>query len=572
MRWGSRGTRAAAVGGLAVVLATIGIGLVSSSPGPPVPVGASTAGIPAPSHGEVGGDPLTIRTADGVVHGLSVPTTNAGSSSGPTRQFLGIPFASPPVGPLRWRAPQPVRPWTGTRQATTVGSSCPQILPVVNVATGREDCLYLNVFVPRAVPSTPRPVMVWIYGGGFTEGSATDDSPANFAATHDTIAVSFNYRLGPLGFLALPALARESSDHATGNEGLQDQQAALRWVQRNIASFGGDPRNVTIFGESAGGISVCAQLLSPAAAGLFEKGITESGPCTLPSIPLDQAEQEGAALASKLGCGSSKDQLACMRSRPEAQVLAAMPPDPALLFGHGAVWDPVADGVTVPRDAAARLAAGRFHHVPLIVGANRDEGRLFVALEYNAVGKDLTAAKWASTVDAYFGPTLGPEVRRQYPLADYPDAGAAFGQALGDAILACPAVESAAMLSKYVPVYEYEFEQTPDPFVLPTPGIDLGAFHSSELPYVFDGPVESSGPITFTPAQQRLATTVGGAWARFAATGDPSGGGLTWPRLTSRTGTYLALDTPTSLHRNLKARQCAFWKKSGFSVTRVVEK
>jgi len=557
----------AIVGSIAVLLAAVGVGLIAPAVGVPAAgTAAATVSTPAPSRGEVASDPLTIRTADGVVHGLSVPT------SGGTRQFLGIPFAQPPVGALRWRAPQPAKPWTGTLQATRTGSSCPQILPVVNVAIGSEDCLHLNVFVPKAVPSTPRPVMVWIYGGGFTEGSATDDSPANFAAAHDTIAVSFNYRLGPLGFLALPALARESADHATGDEGLQDQQAALRWVQKNIASFGGDPHDVTIFGESAGGISVCAQLLSPAAGGLFQKGITESGPCTLPSIPLGRAEAEGAALASKLGCGSSSDQLACMRSRPGAQVLSAMPPDPALLFGHGAVWDPVADGVTVPSDAPAKLAAGKFHHVPLIVGANRDEGRLFVALEYNAAGRVLTDAQWASAVDAYFGPRLGPEVRRQYPLADYPDAGAAFGQALGDAILACPAVASAAILSKYVPVYEYEFEQTPDPFVLPTPGIDLGAFHSSELPYVFDGPVESSGPITFTPAQRQLATTMGGAWARFAATGDPSGAGLAWPRLTARSGTYLDLDTPTSLQRHMKVHQCAFWAKSGFSVARTVEK
>ena len=530
----------------AVMLAACG----SSGPSP------AAASVVSPLHGVVGGDPLTIRTPSGTVHGVSA----AG-----TRQFLGIPFARPPVGALRWRAPQPVPPWHATLDATKPGADCPQIVPVVNVETGSEDCLFLNVFAPRAVPATPRPVMVWIYGGGFTEGGSMDDSPANFAANNDTVAVSFNYRLGPLGFLALPALAGESPDHSTGNLGLLDQQAALRWVRANIAAFGGDPNDVTIFGESAGGISVCAQLVSPGAAGLFQRAITESGPCTLPSIPLAAAESEGAQLGPKLGCPAGPGQLACMRAKPAAQVIEAMPPDPSFLFGQGAAWDPVADGVVLPRDPVAALEAGRFHRVPVIVGANRDEGRLFVALHYNAVGANLTDAQWAGAVDAYFGPTLGPKVQAEYPLADYPDAGAAFGQAIGDAVLACPAVESAAILSKYVPVYEYEFEQTPNPFVLPTPGIDLGAFHSSELPYVFDGPVESSGHFTFTPAQQRLATEVSGAWARFAATGSPSGGGLVWPRLAAPGGPYLVLNTPTSVASNMLGAKCAFWSRSGYT-------
>jgi para-nitrobenzyl esterase len=408
--------------------------------------------------------------------------------------------------------------------------------------------------------------MVWIYGGGFTVGGAGDDNVAKFAADNDAISVSFNYRLGPLGFLALPALATEDPHHSTGDLGLLDQQAALRWVRANIASFGGDPHNVTIFGESAGGISTCAQLVSPGSAGLFQKGITESGPCTLPAQPLSTAESEGAQLASTLGCPAGSVLLDCMRSKPTQQVIEALPPDPSFLFGAGAYWGPVADGVTLPTDPTAALVAGHFHHVPLIIGANRDEGRLFVALHYNVVGNALTDAQWPSAVDQYFGPTVGAKVQRVYPLADYPDAGAALGQAVGDAVLACPAVKSAAILQKYVPVYEYEYDQVPNPFVLPTPGIDLGAFHSAELPYVFDGPVESSGAITFTPAQQQLATTVSGAWTRFAATGSPSGGGLTWPRLTGPAGSYLSLDTPVAVGTAMKQHLCRFWAGTGWSV------
>jgi len=518
---------------------------------------ATTAVVPSPSAAVVGGDPLTLRTPQGVVHG----TATAG-----TRAFLGVPFAAPPVGPLRWRPPQPAAPWTSTLQATRTSAPCPQIVPIVGTFEGSEDCLYANVYTPAAVPARPRPVMVWIYGGGFQVGSSTDDTVANYAASHGMVSVSFNYRLGSLGFLALPALAAEDPGRGTGNLGLLDQQAALRWVRANIAAYGGDPGRVTIYGESAGGMSVCVQLVSPASAGLFERAVTESGPCTLPAQPLAAAETQGAALGTALGCPPPPAQLACMRSRPARQVIEALPPDPTFLFGQGAQWGPVADGVTVPTDAAARLASGRFHRVPVIVGVNRDEGRLFVALHQLELGSPLTAAQWAPAVDAYFGPTVGPKVRAHYPLADYPDAGAALGQAIGDAVLACPAVRSAQVLARTVPVYEYEFTHVPNPFILPTTGIDLGAFHSAELPYVFQGPTQSSGNFAFTPAEEHLAATVSSAWARFAATGSPSGGGLVWPRLTTPTGPYLVLDTPTSVATGLKASQCAFWASTGWNV------
>ena len=545
--------------GIAVIISVCCAGVAaacgsSASSGTPTSVPAP---VVAPAHFEVGGDPVTIRTPDGVVRGTSTATTRA---------FLGIPFAQPPVGNLRWRAPQVAAPWTTTLEATKTASACPQIVPLANVLVGNEDCLFLNVYAPKVTPSKPRPVMVWIYGGGFTIGSSGDDNVSNFAANNDTISVSFNYRLGPLGFLALPALAQQDPHHSTGDLGLLDQQAALRWVKANIASFGGDPNNVTIYGESAGGISVCAQLVSPTSTGLFEKGITESGPCTLPAQPVATAEAQGAELGVKLGCPTGPALLACMRAKPAADVIRALPSDPSFLFGSGASWYPVADGVTLPEDAAAAMVAGKFHHVPLIIGANRDEGRLFVALHYNATGNSLTPAEWPAGVDQYFGATVGAKVQQAYPLSAYPDAGAALGQAVGDAVLACPAVVSAGILQKYVPVYEYEYDQVPNPFVLSTPGIDLGAFHSAELPYVFDGTTESSGNFTFTSAQQRLATTVSGAWARFAATGNPAGGGLAWPRLTAPTGSYLSLNTPTAVKTAMKEHECGFWASTGWSM------
>lgn len=542
---------------LAVVVSAVTLSACGSSAASGPATTAASVALASPAAAVVSGNPFTLRTPQGVVHG-----TSAGSA----RAFLGIPFAAPPVGPRRWQAPQPAAHWTTTLEAAHLSAPCPQIIPVVNSYEGSEDCLYANVYAPASVPTAPRPVLVWIYGGGFTVGSSGDDSVANMAARQGAIAVSFNYRLGSLGFLALSSLATEDPHHGTGNLGLLDQQAALRWVRDNIAAYGGDPRQVTIYGESAGGISVCAQLVSPASAGLFQRAITESGPCTLPAQPLATAERQGATLATMLGCPTDAVELACIRSKPAQQVIQAMPPDPSFLFGAGAQWGPVADGVTVPGNVSRLLATGKFRRVPVIVGANRDEGRLFVGLHQLEIGNPLTAAQWTASVTAYFGPTVGARVMQQYPLSAYPDAGAALGQAVGDAVLACPAVASAIALARWVPVYEYEYDHAPNPFILAMPGIDLGAFHAAEMPYVFGAPTQSSGNFSFNPAEQKLSDTVAGAWARFAATGSPAGGGLTWPRLTGSSGSYLVLDTPTSLARAMKAAPCGFWADTGWTV------
>ncbi len=510
-----------------------------------------------PASYEVGGDPLTIRTLSGPVHGML---------QGDVRRFLGVPYAAPPVGLLRFRSPQPVVSWTATLDATKPGNQCPQILPIVNLITGNEDCLFLNVFTPDPAPTRALPVMVWIHGGGFTVGSGMDDDPTTMVAKTGVIAVSINYRLGPLGFLALPQLAGLDPHHSTGDVGLEDQQAALKWVQANIARFGGDPNNVTIFGESAGGISVCAQFASPLSDGLFEKGITESGPCNLPAPSLAQAEAQGARYASALGCANSDQPLACLDTKPINQILTTMPPDPTFVFDRTVSWFPTADGVVLPANTVEAFDHGDFKHLPVIVGANQDEGRLFAFLAYTAQKRTLLPGQWADEVNTYFGPKVGPGVQENYPLSAYPNPVAAFGEALGDGFLACPAVESAAGAARYQPVYEYEFSVQDNPFVLATPGQLSGAFHSSELPYVFGGPVESSGPISFTPAQQRLSDAMMHAWARFAATGNPSGGGFTWPRLTRLGGSYVDFDIGGPfVATNMKGSVCPFWEHNGWS-------
>ncbi len=496
-------------------------------------------------------DTLTVVTRNGPVRG---------TTTGAVHRFLGIPYAAPPIGSLRFRAPQPVAPWTEPRDATRPGSACTQVLPVVNLPVGGEDCLYLNVFTPDPLPRKRLPVMVWIHGGGFTVGAATDNDPTPLVARTGVIVVTVNYRLGPFGFLGHAALTAEDPNGATGNAGIQDQQAALRWVKANIASFGGDPKRITIFGESAGGVSVCAHLLSPASRGLFRRAIVQSGPCDTLTAPA-VAQAQGERFAERLGCAAAPDVLACLRAQTSTDVQAALPADPRFIFDFSVSWFPVGDGVVLPADPLDALRRGRFNKVPVIAGVTRDEGRLFVGMAYNSIGAPIAPDAWATTVDDYFGPTIGAQVRAQYPLEDYPDPGAAFGQALGDAIIACSTIRSAQALMRHVPGYLYEFSHAPNPFVLPLPGIELGAFHSAELPYVFAGPVQSSGPITFTPAEEELVDLVTKAWTRFAAQGSPGGG---WPRHSAKGRKHRILDTPAGIGRHLGAEACDFWERIGW--------
>ncbi|HEY5014600.1 MAG TPA: carboxylesterase family protein, partial [Acidimicrobiia bacterium] len=268
-----------------------------------------SAPAPAPSFDPsvlVGGDPLRVQTPAGAVHGSTVDGV---------RRFTAIPYAAPPIGPNRWRAPQPVAPWSGQRDSTKPAPVCPQILPVVNQVQGQEDCLYLNVFAPKVPPTRLAPVMVWIHGGGFTVGSGNDNDPSRLVARAGVVAVTINYRLGPFGFLAHRKLAAADPNHAVGNMGFEDQLAALHWVQRSIAAFGGDARNVTIFGESAGGMSVCDHILSPRSRGLFAKAIMESGPCGNAGLKVGPAFAQGDTFATRLGCAGAPDALGCLRGR-----------------------------------------------------------------------------------------------------------------------------------------------------------------------------------------------------------------------------------------------------------------
>jgi para-nitrobenzyl esterase len=316
-----------------------------------------------------------VATADGAVRGQAAA---AGE------EFLGIPYAAPPVGALRWQPPRPPAPWHGIRAATSYAPHCAQPSSTFGLASTTEDCLYLNVFTPATSKARNLPVMVWVHGGSLRTGESNDYNPAALVQ-HGVVVVTINYRLGALGFLADAALASRPGG-PSGNYGLMDQQAALRWVQRNIRGFGGDPGNVTLFGESAGGLSTLAQLVSPGARGLFQRAIVESGTYELTQQPLAAAEAAGQAFAAKAGCASNT--AACLRGLPVSTILTDEDP---------VGYTPDVDGAVLTKSVKTALARGQFNRVPVVIGTNHDEYRLFVAV-IQFLGGRVTAANYQSMI------------------------------------------------------------------------------------------------------------------------------------------------------------------------------
>jgi para-nitrobenzyl esterase len=494
-------------------------------------------------------------------------TTDLGTLRGKlhdgVRSFLGIPYAAPPVGELRWRPPVPHPGWTGVRAATGAGNICTQIIPVVKIPTGGEDCLFLNVHTPDPPPQEPAPVMVWIHGGGFTSGDGlqfgggTDGSV--IVRKSGLVVVSLNYRLGQFGFLAHAALSSEDSEHpSSSNYGIEDQIAALEWVQRNIAAFGGDPNNVTIFGESAGGWSVCAHLASPRSAGLFHRAIVESGICLMPQSSLAGAEAQGEVFAARLGCDGAEDVLACMRSKSANEVRTALPADPTFAFSEGEFgsWFPVMDGNLFTEQMADSFVAGRFNQVPVMVGSNRDEGTMFVMMSHNIAGRPLTPEDYPERLRYLLrDDELVSAVEARYSLDLYPGPFEALSEAFGDGFLACPTIDTASLLAAHVPAYLYQFEFPDAAFALPAT-VELGAFHSAEIQYVFGIPTKPP----FTTDDVVLSEQLMGFWTRFARTGDPNGGEApAWPRL-DEADQHLVLDRTIAVGSHAKAEACSFWR------------
>jgi para-nitrobenzyl esterase len=489
-----------------------------------------------------------------------------GSTTDGGNEFLGIPYAAPPVGALRWRPPKRYGFFPGfVLQATQFGSACTQPGGI-----GRENCLFLNVYTPKKESGDRRghglPVMFWIHGGGLINGSSTPYNPERLVKKR-VIVVTINYRLGYLGFFAQSAIDAEG--HLKGNYGLMDQQFALGWVRSNIASFGGDPDRVTIFGESAGGQSVYAQLASPLAAGMFRGAISESGSyvefqdyfSNIVTLGVGETQgttavPSGAAIADSVGC--TNQTASCLRAVPASTMVAA---EPFPLY-------PFVDGTLLTQTMSAAFASGEFNHVPVISGTNHDEYRLFVALDYDLVGNPiLTSAEYDGAVATLWGQALAPPVFALYPFASYPTGGEALGASGTDGVFSCSARIADQSLAKFVPTYTYEFNDENAPPAQSAFGglltFPLGAYHSSELQYLFPGIDVFGLPVTLSSQQMQLSDAMVRYWTQFAKKGDPnSSGAPLWSPYSASTDEFQSLIPPAPVVESNfdSSHQCStFW-------------
>jgi para-nitrobenzyl esterase len=485
-------------------------------------------------------DDAFALTTEGLIRGTTTQTT---------REFRGIPYAAAPVGELRWKPPQRAARHAGILDATKLASHCPQVAGFFGVASDTEDCLFLNVFAPRFSLGL-KPVMVWIHGGAHVSGESDDYGATRLVDQGDVIVVTINYRLGALGFLAHPALTAESPDHASGNYGLMDQQEALRWVQRNALLFGGDPFRVTIFGESAGGLSVHSQLASPGSKGLFSRAIVESGAYALTQPTLATAEAGGTAFATAAGC--TDQTAACLRKLTVAQVLARQ---------GGA--SPTVDGLFLTQSVGAAFTSGEFNRVPVIEGANHDEWRLFVGLTDLGTGPT-SAAAYPFVIAATLGIPLAavPAFTAQYPLAGFASPDLALGALGSDGIFDCNARFAEQKLSQFVPTFAYEFNDpnAPERFVPPVT-FPYAAAHASEIQYIFDLPVSVPAP-ALNADQTRLADAMVSYWTTFAHTGQPNSFHTPqWTKFSTAgdNDQALVVPRPTPDTGFAADHKCAFW-------------
>jgi para-nitrobenzyl esterase len=485
--------------GLAAVVGAVALGAVGV--------------VPAAADDEV------VRTEGGLLRGVVEDDV---------RTFRGIPYAAPPE---RWRSPRPAAPWSGVRDAKEYGKSCAQGEHPVGVPSTNEDCLYLDVTTP-ARAGKRRPVVVWIHGGSFKHGATSLYGPNRFADRGDVVVVQVQYRLGAFGFLASPLLGSGS-----GNYGLEDQQAALRWVRRNAAAFGGDPRNVTLMGESAGGYSVCDHLASPTAAGLFDRAIVQSGPCAQEYSkinysaprPRTVAYDYSRQLAADLNCTTA----ACLRAVPVDQLLA---------MTESAEFGPVLGGPVLPRSPAQRMV----NRVPVLHAVNHDEesGR-YGAQE--VFGAPITQAEYETAVRDTFG-TDADKILTEY--ADVQPAGRALSTVMTDSHWSAPAAKTNRLLSARMPTYAVEFAgEAPWYAGAPKPDWPVGSHHLADVSYFFDLEI-------FDPPQQQYADELITHWANFARTGTTP-----WPRTTPHDDTVQSLNQAGTTRTDFtQDHRITFWQ------------
>jgi len=461
-----------------------------------------------------------VRVQQGMLSGIS-------GTHPDVRVYRGIPFAAPPIGDLRWKAPQPPASWQGTREAKDFANACPQTAyPSGSIYTSKlpsmsEDCLYLNIWTAAKSASEHRPVMVWIHGGGFTRGSGTSTAyDGEILSRKGVLVVTINYRLGVFGFLAHPELSAESGHHASGNYALLDQIAALEWVKKNIAVFGGDPNRVTIFGESAGSWAVNALMASPLAKSLFHRAIGESGASFSPMRTLAESEKGGEKLAASLGV--TQDTLKMLRAKPTDEVLKA---------ANEQVVRPVVDGWVLPQDIYTIFAQGKQNDVPLLIGNNADEGTTLAPQ-----GALVKAASYVDGVRQRYG-SGADQFLKTYPAGSDDEAIASFYAAYRDQVFGWEMRTWARMQTKtgHSPTYVYYFSRRP-----PGPQSQkLRAFHAADVAYVFGTFV---WPFPWDETDHKLSDSVTSYWVNFATTGNPNGEGLPkWPAYDAQSDQVLDL-------------------------------
>jgi para-nitrobenzyl esterase len=519
-------------------------------------------GVTALAQGS-GGLPETIAIEGGKISGLAL------GENKDVLAFKGIPYVKPPVGPLRWKPPEPVEAWEGVLQTTEYGAACLQPdLPGIPMkhAKRSEDCLYLNVWTTAKSADEKRPVMVWIHGGGNVIGSADFGTPAGTdpgrLALQGVVVVSFNYRLGPFGYFAHPLLSRESPHNASGNYGLLDQIAALKWVQNNIKVFGGDPGNVTIFGESAGSHNVGYLMASPLAKGLFHRAIGESGSVYIDFMNrhlregwygMEPMEKQGERVTKDVGCAEEADLLAALRALSAEKILEGFKP---VMFPPGNIFSPGIDGWVLPDDVMTIFDQGKQNMVPLIAGANGDEMTVFMPMVP------------FPTVDAYRGflkspqgyGTFGDDIFALYPAKEPPDILKSFRDVSADSFFVGPTRNLVRAVNKTgTKAYMYHFTMT-----WPGPMAAMGAFHSAELPFVMDNleRVKNSTQTLFEAKHQAFANTMSAYWVQFAKTGDPNKEGLPeWPAYDAAKDQYMEFGEAVKAGQGLRKEKLDFWER-----------
>ena len=463
--------------------------------------------------------------------------------------YKGVPFAAPPVGELRWKEPQPVEPWSDTLACDSYGPSCPQPMSdwtgMMDVGYTDEDCLYLNVWTPAQTPDEKLPVMVWIHGGAFTSGTGSlPIYDGHNLAGKEVVVVTINYRLGALGLMAHPLLSEESPNGVSGNYGLLDQVAALEWVRDNIDVLGGDPDNVTVFGESAGGMSILDLMVSPLAEGLFGRAIVESGPMLDLGLPindfptLEEAEKTGEEISKELGCDEEEDELVALREVSPDELIEASSGDNQ--FFSPINLGPNVDGYLLPEVPSAAFAAGKQHAVPLLTGINANEGTIFLP--------DITLNQYQMLGNYLYG-EYATEVEALYPAQTDTEVKASMDRLVTQMGFGASARFTADCADEVgTPAYLYLFNQAPsDPRVQ-----QLGVFHGLEIMYVF-GNLDKVAMEGVGEADYALSEDMMDYWTSFARAGDPNQGGAAtaWPAYTIEAAEYLELAEPIQTGANL---------------------